>query len=86
MKPITAHRTPKQELAKAKLADVVAVQLSLRNFWNPLVLWRTVKFLYQNHRRQRVLARMVKRQMGFNWRCSLPKKQQRQLGYLPKLS
>jgi hypothetical protein len=75
----------RRERRKAKLADAMAVSLSLRNFWDPRVLWRTFKFLYQNRKRQRVLAELDRQRMGFDWRDARPKKLQRQLGLLPKL-
>jgi len=75
----------RRERRKAKLADAMAVSMSLRRFWNPLVLFRTFKFLFSNRRRQRVLAEMDRNHMGFAWRDSRPKKLQRQLGLLPKI-
>ncbi|MDR3459557.1 MAG: hypothetical protein P4N60_19175 [Verrucomicrobiae bacterium] len=74
----------RRDLVKAKLADVVAVHMSLKNFWNPIVLWRAVKFIFANQRRKKILATMVRAKMGFNWRDSRPLKKQRQLGLLPK--
>lgn len=76
----------RREQVRAKLADVVAVQTALRNFWNPLVLWRTVKFIFKNQRRQKLLAYLSRAKMGFNWRDSRPLKKQRELGLLPKIS
>lgn len=85
MKYTWTHHTPKHELRRARMADAVAVQLSLRRFWNPFVVWRTLKFLFANRRRQRQLATLSRLRMGFGWRDSRPKKLQRQLGLLPKL-
>lgn len=79
------RRTPRAELAKARVADAVAVQMSLRRFWNPFVLFRTFKFLFANRKRQRSLARLDKLRMGFEWRDSRPKKLQRELGLLPQI-
>ena len=76
----------RRELVRAKVADVVAVQLSLKNFWRPLVAWRAVKFIFQNQKRQKLLAKMSRAKMGFNWRDSRPLKLQRKLGLKPKLS
>jgi hypothetical protein len=76
----------RRELVKARLADTVAVSMSLRNFWRPLVLWRAVKFIFRNQRRQKILARLARARMGFRWRDSRPLKLQRQLGLKPKIS
>jgi len=76
----------RKQLAKARLADGVAVQLTLRNAWNPVMWWRAFKFIYRNRTRQRKLEFLSKRSMGFDWRPSIPKKQQRNLGMLPKIS
>jgi len=73
----------RRELRKAKCADVVAVQISLKNFWKPWVLWRAIVFVFKNQRRQKVLGTMVRAKMGFAWRNAMPKKHQRQLGMLP---
>ena len=75
----------RRELRRAKLADVVAVQMSLKNFWNPLVLWRAVKFIFQNQKRQKLLAKMSRAKMGFAWRDSRPLKLQRKLGLKPQI-
>lgn len=75
----------RRELRRANAADVVAVQLSLRNFWNPLVLWRSVRFLFRNQRRKKLLATMSRAKMGFAWRDARPLKQQRRLGLKPQL-
>jgi len=75
----------RRELMNAKYADVVAVQMSLKNFWRPLVLWRAVKFIFRNQKRQRLLAKMSRAKMGFNWRDARPLKLQRKLGLKPQL-
>lgn len=74
------------QLRKAKLANVAAVQITLRDFWRPIVWWRCLKFLYRNRRRQRLLETLSAKSMGFAWRSSIPRKKQRELGMLPKLS
>ena len=79
-------RAVRRELLKAKVADVVAVQMSLKNFWRPTVVWRAVKFIFKNQRRQKLLARLARAKMGFAWRDSRPLKQQRKLGLKPQLS
>lgn len=76
----------RRELVKAKLADAVTVQLTLNNFWRPMMWVRGFKFIFKNRRRQRVLQRMSDKSMGFAWRSSMPKKKQREMGYLPKLT
>jgi len=76
----------RRELRFANAADVVAVQLSLKNFWKPLVLWRAVKFVFKNQRRKKILAKMSRAKMGFNWRDSRPLKLQRRLGLRPQVA
>lgn len=75
----------RRELVKAKCADVVAVQMSLRNCWRPSVIWKSVKFIFRNQRRKKLLATLSRAKMGFAWRDSRPLKLQRQLGLIPKL-
>ena len=76
----------RRQLAKAKLADAVAVQMSYRQWWNPLRWYRSFQFIYKNRRRQRSLKFLSDRSMGFVWRSSIPKKKQRAAGMLPKLT
>jgi hypothetical protein len=85
IQPDRSLRAVRRELARAKIADVVAVQMSLKNFWNLVVLWRSAKFIFKNQRRQKLLATLSRAKMGFAWRDARPLKLQRQLGIKPQL-
>jgi hypothetical protein len=76
----------RRELRRANYADVAAVSIGLRNFWNPLALWRAGVFIFRNQRRKKLLARMDRAKMGFSWRDSRPLKLQRRLGLLPPIT
>jgi len=86
MKPGQTLKDVRIQLRKARLADAAAVQITLRDCWRPIVWWRCMKFLYRNRKRQNLLQKLSDKHMGFAWRPSIPKKKQRQLGMLPKLS
>jgi len=89
MEPRRTKRTlqdVRRELVKARVADAVAVSLSLRRWWHPVLWYRSLWFLYKNRRRQKILAEMNRKSMGFDWRDSRPKKLQRQLGILPPVN
>lgn len=85
MKTGRTLRDVRRQLVKAKLADGVAVQMTLARWWHPVRWWRAFKFLYANRNRQKKLQFLSERSMGFDWRSSIPKKQQRKLGMLPEL-
>jgi hypothetical protein len=76
----------RRELVKARMADGVAVHLTLKQPWRIILWWRSLQFIFKNRRRQKILKTMSEKSMGFDWRCSLPKKQQRAAGMLPGLN
>ncbi len=74
-----------RQLVRARFADVAAFRLAAAKPWNLSLVWRALKFRWKNQRRRKVLVEMHRRHMGMDWRCSLPRKKQRALGYLPKI-
>lgn len=75
----------RRDVVKSRLADLVAWRMALRQFWRPVLVWRSLKFRWQNRKRRGVLFQLLEKQMSPDWRCSLPKKQQRAMGMISQL-
>jgi hypothetical protein len=76
----------RRELRKARMENGVAVNLTFSNWFRPRVVWHSIKFVFKNRRRIRILKTMSDKSMGRDWRDSRPKKLQRKLGHLPQLT